>query len=67
MDDFRKAQVKEPDQRDFGCGCCGMKLNGSQRRPHRRRARARSNAELRNQLGNELCNELCNGEGNNGG
>ena len=58
MDDFRKAQVKEPDQRDYTCGCCGMKLNGAQRRSHRRRARARANVVLRKQLGN--------GEGNDG-
>ena len=41
MDDFKKAMQKEPDCRDFGCGCCGSRLNRDARHPHRRRARAR--------------------------
>lgn len=52
MDDFRRGLKKEPDYRNFGCGCCGYRLHGDKRRPHRRRARARLKQKIQKEMSN---------------
>lgn len=52
MDAFRAAEVKDPDRRNFGCGCCGIKVNGKARYRNRRRARARLKLATKREIDN---------------